>query len=86
MTKQHYKETCADFGVNPRALKELFKKDGLKVKALNKLDVLNKIFIHSGDLIYCRSVGRGAIEYLDTDLPMRLTKAMRDAKGGNNEY
>ena len=80
MTKQHYKDICNEYDINPRALKEKLKKESLKIKDLNTLDVLQQIFIYAPDLMYCRVAGGGTVEYHNANLPMKLIKAMRDER------
>ena len=80
MTKQHYKEICNEYDINIRALKEILKKEGLKIKNLNTLEVLQQIYIYAPDLMYCRDAGYDAVEYHNKDIPMKLIKAMSDER------
>ena len=82
MVKAEFKVICRVYGVKPRALKECLKKENIKVKNASKREVLNTIFVYAPDLMFSRSIGDGAVEYYEKDMPKRLAKAMTDA---NNE-
>ncbi len=84
MTKQHYKEICSEYDVNPRALKEILKKDGLKIKKIDTLEVLEKIYIYAPDLMYCRSTGEGTVEYQNNDISKQLLRDInKSSKDGD---
>lgn len=67
MKKAELKEIAIKYGVNPLALKRTLKTDGIDRKTVTHKKVLECIYIHCSELMYCRqSDYDGVVEYLDT--------------------
>lgn len=67
MKKTELKEIAIKYGVNPLALKRTLKADGIDRKIVTRKKVLDCIYIHCTELMYCRqSAYDGVVEYLDT--------------------
>lgn len=80
MKKSELKETAIRYGVNPLALKRTLKADGIDRKTATKKDVLDCIYIHCTELMYCRqSDYEGVVEYLDTITAQMLIDDMSKA-------
>jgi len=76
MKKAEFKATCRVFGVKPKALKSKMKKENIKLSEASKREVLNMIFIHAPNLMFSREIEDGTVEYLDRDMPKKLSNAM----------
>ena len=79
MEKTTLQTTCDYFGINKKALKECLKERGIKAKYATEREVLEVIFIYSTDLFYCRNAGDGMLEYLDKEVPFKLSTALAKA-------
>jgi len=85
--KAEFKVICRVYGIKPKALKECLKKENIKISKASKRDVLNTIFLYAPDLMFTRSIGDGAVEYYEKDIPKRLSEALAEEnnKGFNYE-
>ena len=81
MKKQDFKTLCTQYGANPRAVKEIIKKDGLKRKEMHSIQVLELIYVNVSVLLYCRSVGDETVEYANLAQVYGLINAMHNMRG-----
>jgi hypothetical protein len=81
MVKAEFKVICRIFGIKPKALRERMKEENIKRKNATKKEVLDVVFVNSTDLMYSRSIGNGEVEYLEPDMPRRLSRAMAEERG-----
>jgi hypothetical protein len=80
MKKLELYEIAIKYGVNPLALKRTLKDDGIDRKTATKKEVLECIYIHCAELMYCRqSDYDGVVEYLDTITAQMLIDDMSKA-------
>lgn len=80
MKKSELNEIAIRYGVNPLALKRTLKTDGINRKTATKKEVLDCIYIHCSELMYCRqSDYEGVVEYLDTITAQMLINDMSKA-------
>jgi hypothetical protein len=80
MKKAELNEIAIKYGVNPLALKQTLKTDGIDRKTVTLKEVLECIYIHCSELMYCRqSDYEGVVEYLDTITAQMLINDMSKA-------
>lgn len=80
MKKAELAITAAKYDINPKALKETLKVDGIDRKSATLKDVLECIFINAPALMYCRqSDEMGFVEYADPTVCKRLIADMQGA-------
>ncbi len=78
MKKAALKQIAAKYGVNPQALKQTLKADGIDRKSATLKEVLECIFVNAPALLYCRqSVEVGFVEYADPTICKRLIADMQ---------
>jgi len=74
-----YKELSHKYNINTKALKRKLKNSGYKPKKATHLQVLEVIYINAPKLMYCRADEvNGTVEYLDTDLLVKLIYDLRE--------
>ena len=79
MKKVELAITAAKYGINPQALKETLRMDGIDRKSATLKDVLECIFINSPALMFCRQDENGGVEYLDPTVCKRLIAHLQGA-------
>ncbi|GEM_PF-5533143 len=79
MKKAELAITAAKYGINPQALKETLKVDGIDRKTATLKDVLECIFINAPALMYCRQDEIDSVEYADPTVCKRLIADMQGA-------
>ncbi len=80
MKKQGFKTLCTQYGANPRAVKEIIKKDGLKRKEIEPVQLLELIYVNAPDLLFCRNAGNETVEYANPTQAKKLIRAINEMR------
>lgn len=72
MKKSQVIKFCKKYGINPTALKEVMKKEGVKRKIASRQDMLEILYLFAPDLLWRRGAGYETVEYLHPKIAKKL--------------
>ena len=83
--KNLIKKVAKDHNVNSKALKFLVKEDGIKLKQVTRLQLLEILYINCTDLFYCRiDKNSNIVEFLNKEIMKILISEMNKLREVEN--